>query len=148
MNVIAIQKIETIANAINSTRKEAGISTKIEWIDIGGGIDFTDEPAFNISHFVDQIKSQTHLFKHFQVITEYGKFVHHAAGFIVSNIEYIVDGVNDTTPKTVFIHVGADLFLRKVYSDLPIKYPYHIIRKNNKTLHQRQLAWWCDDELI
>jgi diaminopimelate decarboxylase len=130
-NIVAIKKVTALAQEINAARKNAGISNEIHWIDIGGGIDFSEEPQFNIAHFIAQIESETNLFQDFKVITEFGKFVHHAAGFVVSDIEYVVEGSTEQSAKTAFIHVGADLFLRKVYSSLPITYPFHIIKKRS-----------------
>jgi diaminopimelate decarboxylase len=129
-NLVAIEKITALAESIQKARAEVGIKTSIQWIDIGGGIDFSDEKALSVAHFVSEIQSRTQLFESYKVITEFGRFVHQAAGFVVSDIEYIVDGVDDNAAKTAFIHVGADLFLRKVYSNLPIEYPFHIIRMN------------------
>lgn len=143
-NIEAIQKIKTLTDKINSARKQQNINTLIEFIDIGGGIHFDeDNPDLNIAGFVDQLQ-KLQLFDQYKIITEYGKFVHNEASFVISDIEYVVDGVNDKEPKTAFIHVGADLFVRKVYSNLSIEYPYAVIRKNKEDkslpIHQYNIA--------
>lgn len=132
-NIIAFEKIQTLANEINKQRQEANISSQIEFIDIGGGIQFDErDQNFSISNFVNQLSSLG-IFDQFQIVTEYGKFVHKDAAFVVSDIEYITDGEIHEDSKTAFIHVGADLFVRKVYSNLDLNFPFHIIRKESTT---------------
>ena len=128
-NLTAINKLIALAHKINLERKSNHIPTKIEFIDIGGGIDFsTDTGPHSVADFVQRLRTETPLFNEFRVMTEYGKYVHTDAGFVVSNIEYVLEGADKEQSKTAFIHVGADLFVRKIYSELPIQYPYSVIR--------------------
>lgn len=47
------------------------------------------------------------------LITEFGRSVHASCGWVASRIEYVVEH-GDAMP-TLFVHVGADMFLRKAY---------------------------------
>ncbi|MEZ5009719.1 MAG: hypothetical protein R2753_16345 [Chitinophagales bacterium] len=129
-NIEAVKKVVDLADRINLLRKQANIDSQIEFIDIGGGIQFDEaDENFSMAGFVQQL-NKLEIFDKYKVITEYGKFIHNDAAFVVSDIEYIVEGSSENDPYTAFIHVGADLFLRKVYSNLPINYPWSIIRKD------------------
>ena len=122
-NVEAIGAVCDLADEINTKRTAANIPGQIDTIDIGGGILFQEESgAYGLQTYVDQIRERTGLFDGFQVITEFGKFVHNDAGFVVSDIEYVLIPPSEDLDATAFIHVGADLFVRKVYSDLPIHF--------------------------
>lgn len=129
-NIIAAKKVLALADEIHAARKAQNIPNKIEWIDIGGGIDFSLDAQLSAASFVAEL-SKTNLFNDYKVITEYGKFVHKHAAFVVSDIEYITQ--HNEARATAFIHVGADMFLRKVYSDLPLEFPHSIIRKAKNT---------------
>ena len=51
--------------------------------------------------------------------------------FVVSDIEYVLE--NDQTESTlIYVHVGADLFVRKVYSEVPIEYPVYVMFANSR----------------
>ena len=81
--------------------------------------------------FVKKLKKENSLFEKFKVLTEYGAFVHKDNSFAVSRIEYVLDSEFEGISNTAFIHLGADLFLRKVYSSLPLDYPCFVISKEN-----------------
>lgn len=129
-NVEAVKMIVNLAEKINLKRAKNVINSRIDWIDIGGGIHFESETGdFSVAEFVDKLKSETNLFNNFEVITEYGAFVHKQNSFAVSRIEYVLESELKDIPHSAFIHFGADLFLRKVYSSLPINYPYFVFGK-------------------
>jgi len=135
-NVNAVKKLKELADTINELRHEKLLSSRIEYIDIGGGIQFdNNRPEFSVKAFAEQLQTINGLFENYKIITEYGNFVHKTNSFVVSDIEYIV-AKGDGNPSLVYIHVGADLFLRKVYSSLAVNYPVHGIYQNktaNKT---------------
>lgn len=129
-NVEAVKMIVKLAQKINLKRAENGLNSRINWIDIGGGIHFEAETGdFSVAEFVDKLKKETNLFDDFEVITEYGAFVHKHNSFAVSRIEYVLESDLKDIPHSAFIHFGADLFLRKVYSSLPIHYPCFVMGK-------------------
>ena len=130
-NIAAIGRVLNLAKKINQLRPDKPLS----FLDIGGGIDFEAEntSSFSVQSFVDKLtRDYSELFQDFQVITEYGKFVHKHNAFAVSKIEYVTQPLHDNETGTAFIHLGADLFLRKVYSQLNIQYPYSIYFPNEE----------------
>jgi len=131
-NIEAIKLITGLAQSVNEARELKGIRSRIEFIDIGGGIKFSEyQGDHSVEDYVRRLQEETNLFTDYKVITEFGKYVHTDAGFVVSDIEYVLQGENEDAALTAFIHVGADLFLRKIYSDLAIHYPFSVIRQSN-----------------
>jgi diaminopimelate decarboxylase len=127
-NVEAVERAMHLADVLNERWKDQG--NCIDTIDIGGGILFADlDGEYGLRTYASSLEA-TGLFDRFKVITEFGKFVHNDAGFVVSDIEYIKSPFGADGPDTAFIHVGADLFVRKVYSDLPLEFPCSVIRRN------------------
>jgi diaminopimelate decarboxylase len=125
-NLLAIQKVLDLANEINATRSRNGMHTKIDTLDIGGGVHFnSNNNAFTLQKFTDQLKLIPGI-SDYSLVTEFGTYVYEYAGFVVSDIEYIVKD-DEILPANVFIHVGADLFLRKVYAGLSLNYTYAAI---------------------
>lgn len=47
------------------------------------------------------------------IVTEFGRSVHASCGWVATKVEYVSDPFDDI--PTVFVHVGADMFLRKAY---------------------------------
>lgn len=138
-NIIAISKVKTLADEINEARKGKGISTKIDTIDIGGGIMFDQTSEnFKVQDFAKALSTIEDLTNQYQLITEYGNFVHKHTSFAVSNIEYVIDNGNEV-PQIAYLHLGADLFVRKVYSNLNIDYPIEVIRKTEKDNSNQQV---------
>lgn len=116
-HIDAIGSIVDIAEEIRSRGK------KLEFIDIGGGRPAKMEPGSQegLEDFYSGIIEKFPAILDYQVITEYGRFVHAHAAFVISKVEYILD---HCSPEIALIHVGADLFPREIYSSHP---PYHEI---------------------
>ena len=125
-NVLAVKKIAELADQINTKRTESSMPL-IDTIDIGGGIDF-EHQELSMEDFVAELSSIPNLLERYKLITEFGTYAHRDCSFVISDIEYVVDN-GESSPSIAYLHVGADLFVRKVYSDLNISYPYSIIRK-------------------
>ena len=97
----------------NDIRQKAGMKTLIDTIDIRGGINFDiDHLPKNIEYFVNKLKKIIRNEK-VNLVTEFGNFIHEYNSFVSSSVEYITKNL----PKihNAFVHIGADLFLRKVY---------------------------------
>lgn len=83
---------------------------KIHTLDIGGGLPSeaiegrTKMSAYGL--MVQEIFRGTP----FKLVTEFGQWIHASAGFAISTIEYVVQ------PDRVFVHLGADFFMRDAYS--------------------------------
>lgn len=130
-NIRAVEKVINIAQKIDQIRIEQGNATRITTIDIGGGIHFDlDDKDHSVEAFCEALQ-KTKGIENYQLITEYGAFIHKNAGFVVSKIEYVIDNGSEI-PALAYLHVGADLFLRKVYSNLNIDYPYSVIGKSSQ----------------
>lgn len=138
-NLEAISRIVQLADRVNGAREARSAGEPLTWIDIGGGILFEGmDGDQGIMTFTNAIRERTGLFDRYRVITEFGKFVHNDAGYVVSDIEYILPGYSAEDASTIFIHVGADMFVRKVYSDLPLDFPYSVIKVSGSTAPDRK----------
>lgn len=128
----AVRRILELAKAIEERRKEQSIRQQIDTIDIGGGIHFSAESGIgSVDNYVAQL-AKTGIFEKYRVVTEFGKFIHTEAGALVSDIEYISEFPQGAS--ILYIHAGADLFVRKAYSDLPIDYPVRLWAKGDRSL--------------
>lgn len=118
-HIEAIGVVYDLAEKINETQKD-----KIRFLDIGGGFPANTKKGKQngLGKFVESLKERCpNLFSNYQVITEYGRFVHSHNAFAVSRVEYVLDYYQ---PKILITHLGADLFVREVYSNSA---PYHAI---------------------
>lgn len=138
-NLKAITTIVDLAVEINNLRTKKGIENKIITLDIGGGIEFDKKSMCEFvaaMHHIPNISD-------FNLVTEYGNFVHKHNSFVASNIEYVLSN-NTSLPSLVYVHVGADLFVRKVYSNLNANYPCSILYKDkpeeNAELHSYNIV--------
>jgi diaminopimelate decarboxylase len=116
--VKAICALKNLADKINAIRQKNGIEERINFIDIGGGIpaDYSDNPQPGLDSYVEKIQTSCpDIFTNYQVITEFGHFIHANTSWVISDIEYILQPSNEFS-KVALIHVGADMFLRQAYS--------------------------------
>ena len=128
-NLRAAKKVIELAQRIDAIRELKGDETRINTLDIGGGIYFDlDNDSHSVQEFCESL-SQIDGIQNYRLITEYGAFIHKHNSFVVSKVEYVIDNGKDV-PKLAYVHVGADLFLRKVYSSLNIEYPYSVFQDN------------------
>ncbi len=116
-HVNAVRKMVQLASKINRQRQSIGWP-EISFIDIGGGIKSSlsvEKDIRVLSEYKNALDGLPGLFDRFDVITEFGQLIHATNGFIASRVEYTreIEGI-----QQVFIHVGADLFTRKVYAGL------------------------------
>ena len=77
----------------------------------------------------------------FKIVTEFGKFIHENNSFVSSSVEYITKNTSDS--HNAFIHIGADLFLRKVYSSMNINYPISVVGKEGTQQRYRIVGPLC-----
>jgi diaminopimelate decarboxylase len=113
--------LKAVAAMVGLARELQEVGQNIEWLDIGGGILFGEEAPYRLADFTHAL-AQVPGIARYRLITEYGKYVHHYNSLVVSRVEYLTPA-QAAAPDLAYIHVGADLFVRKVYSDLPIDYP-------------------------
>jgi len=120
-HVEAIGVVYDLAEEMNAEQK-----SKIQFLDIGGGfpakMEEGEQPS--LEPFVTALKKRCpRLFEDYQVITEYGRFVHAHNAFAISRVEYELDYYD---PKILIVHLGADLFVREVYSSVPPHHDIHV----------------------
>ena len=101
----ALRNLKSLADEINE--KQPG---KIKVLDIGGGL--PTEELHEESAMRSYGAKVTALFGHssYQLVTEFGQWVHAEAGLALSRVEYVLD------QKRIFIHLGADFFMRDAYT--------------------------------
>lgn len=92
-------------------------ATQLKTINIGGGFpaDYRrdDGETYQFDTWIFKLKTACpQLFDKFRIVTEYGRFIHADAGWIVSRVEYVKEQAESVT---AIIHVGADLLIRECY---------------------------------
>lgn len=140
-NLKAFQVITDLASEVNAIRTKKGFKNKIDTIDIGGGIDFDlESETIGIKTFCTALK-EINKNTDFKLVTEFGKFIHEKNSFAISTVEYITK--NTPESHNAFIHIGADLFLRKIYSQMDINYPISVLGKEGEDQTYRIVGPLC-----
>lgn len=91
---------------------------QIKLFDIGGGMPIAykkNEPQPSMKIYSELLrKKYPQLFtSDFKVFTEFGRWIFANAGWAVSKVEYVK---RTKSIDTIMIHLGADMFLRKIYN--------------------------------
>lgn len=91
---------------------------QINIFDVGGGIPVSynkNEAPPTMKKYSELLrKNCPHLFNgDFKLITEFGRWIFANAGWAVSKVEYVK---LTKSLNTIMIHLGADMFIRKVYN--------------------------------
>ncbi len=132
--VKSIEKVYRLAESINQKSLELYGTRRIKTFNIGGGAYVSyhkNQPSFDMALYVKTLKSRCpNLFKEYQIITEFGRFVHAHNAIACSRVEYI----KPTTPLTAVCHFGADLMLRACYA--PDDWSHDIEVYSLKTISQ------------
>jgi diaminopimelate decarboxylase len=107
------QMVEGIRLALDFALEAQGVSA----FDIGGGIPVAygfGETAPTMSAYADLLRARCpELFDgRLRLVTEFGRYLHANAGWIVSRVEYVKMGGGK---RTLIVHVGADLLMRECY---------------------------------
>lgn len=140
-NVKAFKLILELIKEVNLSRSQSGLINMIDTVDIGGGIDFDlEDKTNNIKTFTKGL-SKINKKSDLKLVTEYGKFIHENNSFVSSSIEYITKNTSES--HNAFIHVGADLFLRKIYSSMKINYPISVVGKEGSEQTYRIVGPLC-----
>ena len=139
-NLKAYKLLSEFILKVNKTRIEKGIFTLLDTLDIGGGIDFELEKENGLEEFTKSL-IEANKNTDFKLVTEFGKFIHENNSFVSSSVEYITK--NTPESHNAFIHVGADLFLRKIYSSMKINYPISVVGKQVSQQNYRIVGPLC-----
>ncbi len=108
----ALGQLKALADDINGVQPGT-----IKTLDIGGGLPSEPLGSETVMHRYAGAVAGVLRDSGYQLTTEFGQWVHAEAGFAVSRIEYVLPS------GTVFIHLGADFFMRDAYTgarDFPI----------------------------
>ena len=101
----ALEALKALADEINTASPG-----KIHTLDIGGGL--PSEPLSDATRMAEYGAIVAEVFNgsKYQLVTEFGQWVHAEAGFALSRVEYVLD------ESRIFIHLGADFFMRDAYT--------------------------------
>ena len=108
----ALKALGSLGLEINEALSHAGLSRRIECLDIGGGLpsEALSEDS-QMKRYGSQVDDIDEL-KSFRLVTEFGQWVNTECGLAMSRVEYVTKG----DPSKVFIHLGADMFTRDAYT--------------------------------
>jgi len=113
----AVAKILELAEAIQQARAKAGSEAPLSFIDIGGGFPahYGQGAQPDLSEYLHFLRKHAPtLFTRYRIITEFGRFVQAHTAWLLSDVEYVLQG-NDAQPDVPIMHCGADLLLREIY---------------------------------
>ncbi len=115
--VRAVSAVYAFAEEINRASIAACGAPRITTIDIGGGASVKyreGQSDFDLSGYVAALKKECPtLFTHYQLVTEFGRWVHVHQGVAYSQVEYVKPGAGE---DIAMIHFGADLLIRECYA--------------------------------
>ena len=154
-STLAIKKVVDLAlhaNACLAKKCERRITT----IDMGGGLlpEILSEEAMSYTRlkstnkdlnppkFTNSVSTMhayanmlrekvPELFSDFRLITEFGQWVHFHCGFVISELEYVVKKRNK---YVMYCHLGADYFMRDVYTGKKRDFRLQILRRQDSSL--------------
>lgn len=112
-----IDVIMKFVDDVNARLGAAPNGRRIKMIDIGGGFPVSyhsDREPDEMARYAKQMRERHPLLfsSEYKLVTEFGRYIHANAGWVVSRVEYVKrePGIN-----TAMVHVGADLLLRECY---------------------------------
>lgn len=111
----AVTLLYDLGEEIIQARKEHGIDTPLNFIDIGGGFPATyeEEVQTGMEAFVGYMLDYCpKVFSEYDVHTEFGRFVHAHNGWVLSDVEYVTPYMDQ---PIAMVHAGADMFVREIY---------------------------------
>lgn len=114
--VRGIRALFELAEEINNQRP-AESNLRIHTINIGGGIPAGSNPYESerwMENYVNEIlEFLPNLKENYTIVTEFGQWIHKFNGTAFSVVEYVKELDNKCI---AYIHLGADMFVRQVYS--------------------------------
>ena len=102
----ALESLKSLAEKIN-----ARMPGKIHTLDIGGGLPTESISEESMMSAYGDMIAEVFADSPYQLLTEFGQWVHAEAGLAISKIEYVLE------KSRVYIHLGADFFMRDAYGD-------------------------------
>ena len=118
----AVGRVLAVAAEIDAERARCGDNRQVTTIDIGGGLRAEPEGSSSMLEYGRRLQAERPELFEREVRTEFGQWVHANPGWAASRIE----SVEDRAVPMAFLHLGADLFMRDIYSGTPDEFPYDI----------------------
>ncbi|MBN1999646.1 diaminopimelate decarboxylase [candidate division KSB1 bacterium] len=113
MLVEGVKTIYDFAQEVN--RHSSGNSRKISILDIGGGLPVSyrdSDPEWSFEKYYNRLVKLCPQLSEYQLITEFGRFIHAHNGWVASRVEYVK---KEKDIETIITHIGADMFTRMCY---------------------------------
>ena len=112
--VEAIASVVALAKEANLRLASAGLSRRIETIDIGGGLlpEVLGNATSKMEAYATALKKQCPDLWDFGLITEFGQWTYFYTGYASSTVEY---AVQRGATRLAYVHLGADFLLRDAY---------------------------------
>jgi len=150
--VEAITKVVNVATAANAMlAQETTTKRRIVGVDIGGGLRpevFTPEDPSRqqsrMEYYVSELsQAAPDLFNGtLKCITEFGAWSYFYSGFVYSQVEYALQRGHTTV---AYVHVGADMFLRDIYTGKQRGIDFVPVKHNKATYDYEQIT---DPDLV
>jgi len=113
--VAAVKQVVSLAREANELLRAAGVSRRIKILDIGGGLqpEAPDQNSKLMRQYTKALAQEIpDLARDFELITEFGQWIHYYTGYAYSEVEYVNQ---QPDIQMIFVHLGADFLLRDVY---------------------------------
>jgi len=131
-HLAAAAALVELAQAVDLDRARRGDPTRITTIDLGGGLAPDAGPTRPgegsiLESYAEALHAEVPELFDYEVVTEFGNWVHANTGWVGSRVEYVDHGPT----ARAYLHVGADLFLRDVYTT-PREFSFAALRNGRR----------------
>lgn len=118
----AIQSVADFAQEANAMLTQQGIERRIVGVDIGGGLrpEILGSPdseygadLSRMQYYANELRKAAPSLWDMKLVTEFGQWSYFYSGYVYSQIEY---SLQREQTNVAYIHLGADMFLRDVYT--------------------------------
>lgn len=130
--VTAVKHVVDLAQAANALLEKDGMSRRIRIVNIGGGMlpEILSEAPSAMMRYAKALRAQAPaLWTEFNLVTEFGQWVHFYTGYAYSDVEYALDR---GSTRVAFVHLGADFLMRDVYAQ-PREMKFEVLSSGSET---------------
>ncbi len=130
-HVEAVGRLLDIADAVDTARAERDDDRRITTLDIGGGLRTEADSDALMSQYGQRLQSDHSDLFTYDVRTEFGQWVHSAAGWAATRVE----SIEARSVPMAFVHLGADYFMRDIYnSSGPVTYGFAVVKPDGRVV--------------
>ncbi|MBE0652112.1 MAG: diaminopimelate decarboxylase [Bacteroidales bacterium] len=127
-----IKKAFDFVNEINEAFESRSLEKRIEVFDIGGGLPVSYDVSFkpvlmDEYHNLLREKMPALFSDDFQMITEFGRYIHANTGWAASRVEYVK---REKDYNIIMTHLGADMLLRVCYNPDDWHHQFSVVDKD------------------